>query len=116
MITVLEVEIDGQKYPVRYDALHFEEVESLVGKSYFDAIQEPSVKLYNALAFTGLKCGHKFRNGKDSKFPKTYQEVAEWIPMPVLKQFFSMALKFTVSEDSLKKEPEEKKQEDKPGE
>jgi hypothetical protein len=113
MTTVLEIEIDGRKYPVRYDALHFEEVELLMGKSYFDAIQNPSVKLYNALAYTGLKCGHHFKNGKADKFTKTYEEVAQWVPMNTLKEFFKMALKFTIPEES---KDDVKSEGNKPGE
>jgi hypothetical protein len=112
MTTILEAEIDGKKYPVRFDALHFEEVESLIGKSYFDAIQNPSARLYNALAYVGLKCGAKFKN---QKFDKSYEEVAQWIHMSEMKQFFSMALKFTVSEDKLKDQKEDKTDEQ-PGE
>jgi len=78
MSAVKEIEIDGKKYPVRYDLNAICEFEDLTGKSLLagdmkEGLRDP--KALRALVFVGLKCGHRYANGKDVKFEMDIEDV-----------------------------------------
>lgn len=106
-MTVQEIEINGTKFPVRYDVNALSEFETITGKNYFDAIQNPDMNTFRGLAYVGLKCGHEFNNQGLVPFNKTLQEVGRWVPTHIAKDFLPIALRFTIGknlEDTQQKE------------
>lgn len=104
MVQIREIEINGAKYPVRYDVNSLAEYEDLTGKSFITIFQTMDIRGLRALAFVGLKCGHTHHYNKVTQFNKSLIECGEWIPINKLSEFIPIAAEFTIGD---KKEPDE---------
>jgi hypothetical protein len=80
-MSVKTIEVNGNKYPIRYDLNALIEFEDITGKSLLNGISEQevqSIRVLRALAFVGLKSGHYFESQGKDKFPFTIEDVGSW--------------------------------------
>jgi hypothetical protein len=107
MLTVIEVEINGAKFPVRYDVNAWVEYENIVSKSFTSIFEPMNITNSRALAYVGLKCGHSYHFNKITQFNKSIEEVGEFVPTNKLKEFLPIASQFIVGEKSEQKPVQE---------
>lgn len=120
MLTVKEVEISSQRFPVRYDINALGELESLTGQNTLNGEMNFDIRCMHALAYVGLKHGHKYQYNNVTQFGKTLEEVGAWLPIKSLKLFPPILFEFTKGDEAEEEEEEEEKDkpksEEKPGE
>jgi hypothetical protein len=78
------IEINGEKFPIRYDLNALSEFEDLTGKSLINGISEQevnSIKMIRALAYVGLKAGHYVEHKGKEKFPFTIEDVGSFFDL-----------------------------------
>lgn len=95
MLTTVEVEILGQKFPVRYDVNALGELEDLTGQNTLDGSMKFNMKSLHALAYVGLKHGHSYQQNNKSEFSKSLEAVGTWLPIACLKLFPPILFQFT---------------------
>lgn len=95
MLPVVEIELNGQKFPVRYDINALGELEHLTGQNTLDGSMKFDIRALHALAYVGLKCGHKFQHRDTSKFDKSLEQLGEWMSISDLKLFPPILVQFT---------------------
>lgn len=113
MLTVKQVDINGQTFPVRYDMNALCELEELTGQNTLSGTLTFDMKCLRALAYVGLKHGHKYQHSNITQFAKTIEEVGSWMDVKFLKLFPPILFEFTNGEQE--KKPESGKDQE-PGE
>lgn len=76
-----EVEVNGQKYPVRYDMNALCEFEDITGKSLIKGMVDSDVRCIRALVYVGLKCGHDFKQKGVTKFTHSINDVGQMLDL-----------------------------------
>lgn len=103
MLTIIEVELKGSKYPVRYTTNALCEFEEITGKNFLQIFKEMDTRCLRALAFTGLRHGHDYHYRNNPPFKLTIAEVGELCGISDLKQFIPIAAQFITGD----RKPEE---------
>jgi hypothetical protein len=106
MITVKQVDINGQLFPVRYDMNALCELEELTGQNTLSGTMTFDMKCLRALAYVGLKHGYKYQNNNTKQFAKTIEDVGSWMDVKFLKLFPPVLFEFTNGEQENKPESE----------
>jgi hypothetical protein len=100
MLSVINLEINGAQYPIRYDVNALSEYEEITGKSFVTIFSEENdmgIRALFALAYVGMKCGHNFQN-KIIPFSQSREQLGGWIPIKKLKEFIPIACQFVIGE------------------
>jgi hypothetical protein len=101
MFSVIEIEILGEKYPVRYDVNALGEFELITGENTLDgSIKQFNIRMLHALAYVGLKHGHLYQN--KTPFTKSHAELGAWIPTKSLGLFIPIFQKFNGDDQPVK--------------
>jgi hypothetical protein len=113
MLTVKEIEVNGQKFPVRYDLNALCELEELTGYNMLDGSMQFNMRSLRGLAYVGLKHGHRYQHNNTSQFTKSLDDVGTWLQPSDLKLFPPILFQFTSGDQEKKEQPTSN---DKPGE
>jgi hypothetical protein len=104
MLTVKTVDINDQKFPVRYDMNALCELEELTGQNTLNGTMKFDMKCLRALAYVGLKHGHRYQHAGKSDFDKTLEGVGSWMDVKFLKLFPPILFEFTNGDQETKEE------------
>jgi hypothetical protein len=96
---IFEIEINGQKFPTRFDVMACMELENITGANTLQNFHT-DMRMLVAMWLVGLKHGQKFQSGGTIEFKKNLEDVAGMIPMAQLGKIVDSWKHFTANTDN----------------